>query len=99
MAAPAGGSVTAQEVVDRIRKNIGGDWKPDSVDGFKAGDPSTAVTGIVTTALASLDVLSRAVKAGANLIITSEPTFYAKADSPTPAVRRFPGGGPRGGAA
>src|SRR5580698_8278893 len=69
-----GGAVTAQEIVDRIKKSIGGEWKPDSVDTFKAGDPSTAVTGIVTTALASLDVLGRAVKAGANLIITCEPT-------------------------
>ncbi|MGC2406950.1 MAG: Nif3-like dinuclear metal center hexameric protein [Candidatus Cybelea sp.] len=82
------GAVTAQDVVDRIRKNIGVDWKPDTVDTFKAGDPSTAVTGIVTTSLASLDVLTRAVKSGANLIITSEPTFYSKADTPTPPVRR-----------
>src|SRR5271163_1344511 len=71
----AGGAVTAQEIVDRIRKNIGVDWKPETVDTFKAGNPSTAVTGIVTTALASLDVLGRAVKAGANLIISCEPTF------------------------
>jgi putative NIF3 family GTP cyclohydrolase 1 type 2 len=80
--------VTAQEVADRIRKNIGVGWKPDTVDTFKAGDPSTAVTRIVTAALASLDVLNRAVNAGANLIITSEPTFYSKADTPTPPVRR-----------
>ena len=91
MARSTGGTVTAQEIVDRIKKDIGGDWKPDSVDTFKAGDPSTAVTGIVTTALASLDVLDRAVKAGANLIVTSEPTFFAKADTPTPPARRPPG--------
>jgi putative NIF3 family GTP cyclohydrolase 1 type 2 len=87
-ASGASGTVTAQEVVDRIRKNIGVDWKPDTVDTFKAGDPATAVTGVVTTSLASLDVLNRAVKTGANLIITSEPTFYSKADTPTPPVRR-----------
>jgi putative NIF3 family GTP cyclohydrolase 1 type 2 len=81
-------TVTAQEVVDRIKKNIGVDWKPDTVDTFKAGDPSTAVTRIVTTSLASLDVLNRTVNSGANFIITCEPTFYAKADSPTPPVRR-----------
>jgi putative NIF3 family GTP cyclohydrolase 1 type 2 len=90
-----GGAVTAQEAVDRIKKNIGVDWKPDTVDGFKAGDPAAAVTGIVTTSLASLEVLGRAVKAGANLIVTSEPTFFSKADTPTPPVRRgFPGGPP-----
>jgi putative NIF3 family GTP cyclohydrolase 1 type 2 len=88
LARSIGAPVTAQEVADRIRKNIGVDWKPDTVDAFKAGDPSTAVTRIVTTSLASLDVLNRAVSAGANLIITCEPTFYSKADTPTPPVRR-----------
>jgi putative NIF3 family GTP cyclohydrolase 1 type 2 len=68
--------------------NIGVDWKPDTVDTFKAGNPSTTVTRIATTSLASLDVLNHAVNAGANLIITCEPTFYSKADTPTPPVRR-----------
>ena len=81
-------AVTAQEVVDRIKKSIGVDWKTDTVDTFKAGDPATNVTGIVTTALASMDVLERAVKAGANLIVTCEPVFYAKADRPTPPAGR-----------
>jgi putative NIF3 family GTP cyclohydrolase 1 type 2 len=80
-----GAAATAQEIVDRIKKNIGVPWKLETVDTFKAGDPSTAVTGIVTTALASLDVLDRAVKAGANLIITCEPTFFARADTPKPS--------------
>jgi putative NIF3 family GTP cyclohydrolase 1 type 2 len=91
-ASALGGSLTAQDVIDRIRKNLGMDWKPDTVDTFKAGDPATTVTGIVTTALASLDVLGRAVKAGANLIVTCEPTFYTHADTPTPPVRRGPPG-------
>jgi len=89
-ALPSAGALTAQDVVDRIKKNIGVDWKSDSADTFKAGDPSAAVTGIVTTALASLDVLGQAVKAGANMIVTSEPTFFAHADTPTPPARRFP---------
>ena len=89
MSGAAGGAVTAQQIVDRIQKNIGVDWKPDSVDTFKAGDPATVVTGIATTSLASLEVLDRAVKAGANLIVTCEPTFFARADSPTPPARRF----------
>ncbi|WP_263419020.1 Nif3-like dinuclear metal center hexameric protein [Terriglobus albidus] len=91
MARTIKGSVTAQEIFDRIRKNVGVEWKPDTVDTFKAGDAATAVTGIVTTALASLNVLNAAVKAGANMIVTCEPTFFSKADSPTPPVRRIPG--------
>lgn len=92
----AAGAVTAQEVVDRIQKNLGAAWKPDTADGFKAGDPSIAVSGIVTTSLASLDVLGRAVKAGANLIVTSEPTFFSRSDTPAPPVRRRFARGPNG---
>ena len=79
---------TAQAIVDRIRANVGVEWNTNTVDTFKAGDPSTAVTGIVTTSLATIDVLRRATQGGANLIITSGPTFYSRTDSPTPAGRR-----------
>jgi hypothetical protein len=82
--------LTAQEVVDRIRKNLGVDWKSETVDTFKSGDSSMEVTGIATTALASLEVLKRAVKLGANLIISCEPTFFSKTDTPTPPARRGP---------
>ena len=79
---------TAQEVVDRIRKTVGVPWKADTVDTFKAGNPSTVVIGVVTTSLATIDVLRRAVKAGANLVITSGPTFYSRTDSRTPPAGR-----------
>ena len=81
--------VTAQEIVERIKKSIGAEWKTDTVDGFKAGDPSTIATAVVTTALATIDVLEQAVRARANLVITCEPTFYSRADTPAP-----PKGGP-----
>jgi putative NIF3 family GTP cyclohydrolase 1 type 2 len=84
---------TAQEIVDRIKQKIGIEWKADGVDTFKAGDPMTPVKGIVTSAMATLDVLKQAVKAGANFVITCEPTFYSKSDAPAPA------GGRRGGPA
>jgi putative NIF3 family GTP cyclohydrolase 1 type 2 len=88
---PAAAALTAKELLDRITAQIGVAWKPDTVDGLKVGDPSTVVTGVVTTAMASLGVLRRAVEAGANLVMTSQPTFYAKADSRTPPVPRGPG--------
>ena len=78
------GAVTAQEVIDRIKKAVGVEWKPDTVDTFKAGDPTVVVKGVITTAMATMDVLKQAVQAGANLVITYEPTFYAKADTATP---------------
>jgi putative NIF3 family GTP cyclohydrolase 1 type 2 len=92
--APA--SITAQEIVDRVKKNVGVDWSSDDVDTFKIGDPSTVVTGVVTTSMATLDVLQKAVQAGANLVITAAPTFYSKADLSTPAGRGFGAGGGRG---
>ena len=79
---------TAQEIVERIRTSLGVEWQTETVDTFKAGDPSTIVTGVVTTSLATIDVMRRALKTGANMIITSGPTFYSRADRPTPPVGR-----------
>ncbi len=42
-------TLTAQQVIDRIKAHTGGSWKKGTVDTFKAGDPKTPVTGIVTT--------------------------------------------------
>ena len=84
---------TAQEVVDRIKQRLGIEWKADGVDTFKAGDPMTPVKGIATSAMATLDVLKQAVKAGANFVITGEPTFYSRSDAAAPS------GGRRGGPA
>jgi len=93
--APMGAAgLTAQEIVDRIKNAVGVEWKAATVDTFKAGDPSTVVTAVVTTSLATLDVMRRAVKVGANMVITSGPTFYSRADSATPAAGRGPGATP-----
>ena len=80
--------LSAAAVIERIKKNIGVEWKLDSIDGIKAGDPSTAATGIVTTSMATLAVLQQAVKAGASMIVTAQPTFYGRADVPTPPAGR-----------
>lgn len=87
-------AITAQDLVDRIKAQIGVTWKSDTVDGIKAGDPATVVTGVATTALATLAVLQQAVKAGANVVISTEPTFYARADSRTPPAGRGGRGAP-----
>ena len=46
-----------------------------------AGDPTTAVTGIATTAIASLDCLKAAVAAKCNLVISLEPVFWSSGDN------------------
>jgi putative NIF3 family GTP cyclohydrolase 1 type 2 len=89
---PSAAAVTAADVVDRIRKNIGVEWRADTVDAIRAGDPATVVSGIVTTAMASMRVLRQAVDGGANLVITCEPTFYARSDARSPAAGRGGGG-------
>lgn len=86
----SGPPITAQDLFDRIRMNIGVDWKPDSIDGVKAGQPSAMAKGIATTSMATLDVLQRAVKAGSNVVITSLPTFYSRGDARTPPAGRPP---------
>jgi putative NIF3 family GTP cyclohydrolase 1 type 2 len=72
--------LTAQLVADRIKSSIGVAWREKTIDGFKAGEPATVVTGIATTVIATLDVRRRAAAAGQNLIITQEPVFYSAND-------------------
>jgi hypothetical protein len=68
--------ITAQQVIERIQKEVGIAWRTPTVDTFKAGDPNTPVTGIAVTMMATLDVLQRAAATRKNLVITHEPTFY-----------------------
>lgn len=79
-AAVAQSRLTARDVVERIRQTIGVPWADQTVDTVKDGDPATPVSGIAVTMMATLDVLQRAAAAGANLVITHEPTFYDHLD-------------------
>jgi putative NIF3 family GTP cyclohydrolase 1 type 2 len=74
--------ITARAVVTEIQKQVGVEWKTDTVDTFKAGNPDTPVTGIAVTMMATMDVLQRASAKGLNFVITHEPTFYAHLDTP-----------------
>src|SRR5215470_8431767 len=87
--------LTAESLAQRIQKELGGEWPSTGPDGFKAGDPSTVVKGIATTAMATLDVLKEAAKSNTNLVLTYEPTFYSRADGRAPA-EPAPGRGPAG---
>lgn len=71
---------TIQDVIDLIIASVPGAPREGSVDVFKCGDPSREVTGIVTTFMASMDVLQKAVELGANLVIAHEPLFYEHHD-------------------
>ena len=84
--------LTAEGVIRRIQTELGGEWGSAGPDGFKAGDTSTVVKGIATTAMATLDVLKQAARANANLVLTYEPTFYGRSDGAPSATGRGPGG-------
>lgn len=82
-------AVNAQAIIDRIRQQIGAQWKETSVDAFLAGDPETTVTGIATSYAPSLEVLEKAVAAGKNLLISRESPYWARDAA---QIRRGTGG-------
>lgn len=79
--------LTAGQVVDRIKANLGVPWRDGPTDTFKTGDAGTAVTGIATTVMSTFDVIKRAAAARRNMVITHEPTFWTGNDD----VRNFGG--------
>ena len=72
--------LTAGQVVERIKANVGIPWREQTVDNLIAGASDTPVRGIATTMMATLDVLQRASAAGRNMVITHEPTFFSHQD-------------------
>lgn len=70
--------LTALQIVDRIRKNLGSAWKDSELDVFCAGDPGTSVSGIATSFAASLDVLRRAASGKKNMVVVRETPFYSR---------------------
>lgn len=75
---------TAAGITESIIKHTESETVENTVDVFKAGDPETRVTGIVTTMFATMDVLKKAVSLGCNLIIAHEPVFYNHRDDTAP---------------
>jgi putative NIF3 family GTP cyclohydrolase 1 type 2 len=76
--------LTADQVLDRIRKNIGVPWREQTVDNIVFGSGSSAVKGIATTMMATFDVVKRSVAAGQNLIVSHETPVYMHQDDVKP---------------
>jgi putative NIF3 family GTP cyclohydrolase 1 type 2 len=73
--------MTGREVVDLIKKNLGVPWNEQTYrDTFKAGDPDSEVKGIATTVMVTFNMLQRASKAGLNMVIAHEDTFWNDRD-------------------
>jgi len=82
--------MTAGEVLARIKRQLGVPWREQTYrDTFKFGGPETVVTGIATTAFASMEAIERAAAAGLNLVIPHEVTYWNDRDD-TAAVERDP---------
>lgn len=78
---------TAEQVIERIRQNVGVPWRAQTVDKIVMGDGATAVKGIATTMMATFDVVKRCVAAGANLIVTHETPVYMHQDDVQPLAK------------
>ena len=73
--------MTAGDVIDRIKRNLGGPWRDTTYrDTFKFGGPDTEVRGIATTMFCSFEVIQRASAAGCNMIIPHEDIFWNDRD-------------------
>ena len=88
-------TITIQQAIDAIISAVPGAPLYDTVDTVKIGDPAQPLGGIVTTFLATAEVIEQAAQLGANLIITHEPIFYNHrdeidwlADKPVYAAKR-----------
>lgn len=68
--------MNVKEVVDRIIAACNTPPLEKTCDQLMAGDWDCEVTGIVTTFMATIEVIQDAIAKGANLIITHEPTYY-----------------------
>ncbi len=73
-------TLTAGQVIDRIKTNVGIPWRAQTVDNIIAGTAETPVKGIATTMMATLDVVQRAAASGKNMVITHESTFFSHQD-------------------
>lgn len=76
--------ITAQQLLERIQKNVGVPWQSQRSDGFSdgmlLGNADTTVTGVVTTFTPTLEVLRKAVASGRNTVICREAPFYSRGE-------------------
>jgi len=73
-------TLTAGEVIARIKSHVGVPWREKTVDNLLTGSPDTPVIGIASTMMATLDVVERCAAQGRNMIVTHETPFYLHQD-------------------
>lgn len=75
--------LTALQLIQRILNRTGATGHATTVDHVSAGDPTQAVKGIAVMSQATLSGLRQAAEAGANLVLTYDPAFWANGDDLT----------------
>lgn len=75
--------MTVKELVNGIIKKTGVIplAEDKTCDHLISGDWNMEITGVVTTFMATVDVIKEAIELGANFIITHEPTWFTGADN------------------
>ena len=71
----------AKEIIEKILIASGNKNFPNTCDKIAYGDPETEVKKIVTTFMATADVIRKASECGAQMIVTHEPTYFTGADT------------------
>ena len=75
--------MTIQQVIGTILEDSTGELRiSPTCDQFMIGNPDEEVKGIVTTFMATAEVIRQAAALGANFIITHEPTWFTGRDVP-----------------
>lgn len=74
--------MTVKELIESIITKSGSVRFPyeKTCDHLMIGDENMEITGIVTTFMATVDVINETIKRGANMIITHEPTWFTGID-------------------
>jgi putative NIF3 family GTP cyclohydrolase 1 type 2 len=81
------GALTADQVIERIRQNVGVPWRTQAVDNIVLGNAATPVRGVATTMMATFEVVKRCVAAGRNLIVSHETPVYMHQDDVQPLAK------------
>ena len=72
--------LTAGDVVERIKQNVGVPWRTQTVDQIVGGDASVPVKGIASVMMATQEVIKRCAAEGKNMIVTHETPYYLHQD-------------------
>ena len=78
--------LTANAVIERIRKNVGVAWRTQTVDNIVLGDGAAPVKGVAKTMMATFEVVKRCVTAGINPIVSHETPVYMRQDDVKPVA-------------